>query len=146
MRRSLLLISCVLSAAASAGELESLLKGPLTQETLKDVIHEHHAEVRRCASERPADRQAVEGKVVVHFVIGLDGKLGDVKVASSTLSEPKLEGCLLGAVKQWRFPKPKHGKVEVNFPFKVGPPGKPPRARPPAEDKEPTGEDAELLK
>ncbi len=140
-----LLLACVLAAPALGDDLQALLKGPLTTDTIKDVIHEHHREVRSCAEARPTDRRSVSGKVVVHFVIELDGALTDVKAASTTVNEPKLEGCLVAAVKRWRFPKPKKGKVEVNFPFQVGPPVKRPPS-PPREDKAPEGEDAELLK
>ena len=123
MLRSLLLPMLLLALARPAeasDALVALLRGPLNKEVIKDVIHEHHREVRQCAEARPFSRRSVGGKVVVHFLIGASGGVSDVRVASSTLSEPPLAECLTAAVRSWVFPKPKHGPVEINFPFQVG--------------------------
>ncbi|MGQ0504843.1 MAG: AgmX/PglI C-terminal domain-containing protein [Myxococcaceae bacterium] len=140
-----LLAAWVLTAEPSAG-LATLLKGPLTPLTIKDVIHEHRADVRKCADARTPAQQTVAGKVVVHFMIGMEGALSHVRLESSTLNEPKLEQCMVNAVKGWRFPKPKHSRVEVNFPFWVGPQKKTPPGREPPDDKAPDESEPDVLK
>jgi TonB family protein len=129
-------------AASSSAELARLLAGPLTPETLKDVVHLHHAEVRACALARSAEKQKVRGRVIVHFTIEPKGTLKDVRKASSTVNELSLESCLVSAVRTWKFPKPKHGLVEVNFPFTVGPPAP---SNAPAAEKPPVAEDEDLV-
>lgn len=141
---------CALALTLASDNLQALLKGPLNREVIKDVIHEHHREVRQCAEARPGSVRAVQGKVVVHFLIGNTGAVSQVRVASSTLSEPAFEACLTTCVRGWAFPKPKHGAVEINFPFQVGPPSRqaprkavlPPRP----DDQAPSEAEADVLK
>jgi len=136
----------VLLAAPAGGEktLAQLLRGPLTQETIKDVIHEHHADLRACALRRPEALQQTAGKIVVSFTILPSGKVERVGRHSATLEEPELEKCLLETVKVWTFPRPKKGAVEIHFPFRFGPPPPPPSRKKPT-DRPPAESEPDLL-
>ncbi len=112
--------------------------GPLTPDVIKDVVGEHRAEARRCYEAAAAKRPRLNGKVVVRFRIGLDGKVSEAAVASSSLNELGVETCLVTSAKGWLFPKPKHCAVEVNFPFTFGPP----KASPPPSPQGPTADQA----
>jgi TonB family protein len=126
---------------AKSNALNALLKGPLNPETIKDVIHEHHAELRTCALKRAPAAQATAGKIIVGFTILPTGKVAEVATQSSTLQEPELEACLLGLVRTWTFPKPKKGPVGINFPFRFGPPAKETHRK----DKAPSEAEPDLL-
>lgn len=142
MRLAAMLALC-LAGAPDAGP------AALTPDAIKDVVHEHRAEARACYDPVAARKPGLAGKVVVRFVIGLDGKVSSASVASTTLNEPQVETCLVNAARGWRFLRPKHGTVEVNFPFQLGPPGsaKPalPRAKP-VTDKAPDESEPDVLR
>ena len=60
----------------------------------------------------------LKGKVVVRFVIDATGKVTAASIASSTVSSPKLEACLLKTIKRLTFPSVEGGGViVVNYPF-----------------------------
>jgi TonB family protein len=150
---ALLTVFSLSATPAKSSTLNKLLKGPLNPETIKDVIHEHHAELRACALKRAPAMQSVSGKIIVGFTILPTGKVAEVATQSSTLHEPDLEACLLTAVRAWTFPKPKKGPVGINFPFRFGPP--PAKENAPSEkhpqgpgirkDKMPTESEPDLL-
>jgi len=60
----------------------------------------------------------LEGKVVIKFLIGADGKVQKAEVAETTIKSAELEKCMIGAARRMRFPKPLGGGVvDVKYPF-----------------------------
>ncbi|MBL8949651.1 MAG: energy transducer TonB, partial [Myxococcaceae bacterium] len=93
---------------------------PLTLDVIRDVVHEHRAQIRKCYDVSPSGKKKASAKVVVRFVIGDDGSVGEAAVKEVTVDDEALETCIVGAVKTWKFPKPKHGPAAINFPFQFG--------------------------
>ncbi|MBK7862557.1 MAG: AgmX/PglI C-terminal domain-containing protein [Archangiaceae bacterium] len=112
---SLALLSAMLLAAGEKA-------GPLTLDTIRDVVHEHRAEVRACYDGSASGKAKTAGKLTAHFVISEQGTVSEASIRDATLDDKGLEACLVGAVKGWKFPKPKHGPAAINFPFHFGPP------------------------
>ena len=137
MKAALLSALClalpVLAAHPDAGVASAAKSGKLTPDAIKDVVDAHRSEVRACYGPAAKKKKDLAGKVVVRFVIGLDGKIASSSIGSTTLNEAQVEACLTQTVQKWVFPKPKHGTVEVNFPFQFGPPKKPASDQPPDE-------------
>lgn len=113
--------------ALSAGDKPAV---PLTLDTIRDVVHEHRAQIRQCYEASASRKKNVSGKLVVHFVIGDDGKVSESSIKETTLEDEGLKTCVVSAVKGWKFPKPKHGPAAINFPFQFGPPAKAPFPEP----------------
>ena len=54
----------------------------------------------------------------MNWVIGPGGGVATAKVQQSSLKSASVEGCILGKLRNWRFPKPIGGvNVKVNYPF-----------------------------
>jgi hypothetical protein len=89
------------------------------------------ADVRRGVSQKRADLDAciaqarkrtprLEGNVNVKFIIGAAGAVVSAQVASSTVEDAELGGCLASVLRQCTFPRPKGGGVAiVTWPFSV---------------------------
>jgi hypothetical protein len=103
---------------------------PLTLDVIRDVVHEHRAKLKKCYETSAAGKKNAAVKLVVRFVIGDDGKVGEAAVKESTVADSALEACITGEVKSWKFPRPKHGPAAINFPFTFGPPPKAPFPEP----------------
>ncbi len=120
------MLSLLAALALAAGDKPV----PLTLETIRDVVHEHRAQIKKCYESSAAGRKSLGGKVVVRFVISDEGTVSEAAVKEATLDDKGLETCVVAAVKTWRFPKPKHGPAAINFPFRFGPPAKAPFPEP----------------
>lgn len=92
-------------------------KGSLDKELIRNVIQQRIVEVKKCYEVELEKNKALAGRVMVHFMIGVDGKVTDSQVEESTLHSPPAERCIADAVKTWEFPKPKGGTVSVSYPF-----------------------------
>ncbi len=90
----------------------------LAQAAIKQVVMRHVAEVRFCYERELKHRPGLEGRVVVTFSIGLDGRAGEVEVNEGIPDSEMVGACLATHIKTWRFPKPTGGEpIEVRYPF-----------------------------
>jgi Ca-activated chloride channel homolog len=101
----------------------STVKGSLSKEIIRRVIHRHINEIRFCYEKALSTHSDLEGRVVVRFIIASDGTVAKVTLKKSTLNNAAVEQCILTAVGRWRFPPPTDGgTVIVSYPFLLAPP------------------------
>ncbi len=100
---------------------DSSVEEGLTKDEVGEVIHKHLSEVRYCYEAAMIRQPDIEGKLMIHFIIGAAAGQGAVKsaeVTTSTLSDPKLDDCVVRRLVTWKFPLPKGGvDVNVTYPF-----------------------------
>lgn len=94
------------------------VKGGLDKELIRRVVRRHLGEVNACYSKELARNPALQGRVMVQFIIAASGSVKEAKTQSSTLGSPAVEDCIVAALKSWEFPKPSpSGDVVVTYPF-----------------------------
>ena len=90
----------------------------LTKEEVAKVIHSHMNEIRYCYESAILADPSLAGKVVVDFKIGSQGNVGAAQTAENTMNNTQVGGCLVGKLKNWKFPQPRGGvQVAVSYPF-----------------------------
>lgn len=90
----------------------------LTKDEVGEVIHRHMSEVRYCYESAMLRTPDIEGKLMTAFVIGGKGMVKSTEVKSSTLSDARLDDCILRRLVTWKFPNPRGGvDVAVSYPF-----------------------------
>ena len=57
------------------------------------------------------------GRVVINWLVGLDGRVVNTHVVESSLGSPRVERCMLKRIRTWKFNAPDGGMCSVNFPF-----------------------------
>jgi len=136
------------------------VRGSLSKEVVRRIIRRHINEVRFCYEQGLHRKPSLQGDVAVKFIIAPTGNVQTSAVASSTISDGRVERCIATAVRRWRFPTPEGGGiVVVTYPFNLqatGGGGAPSRARmrrrpaaiavepprPPAQRQDPPAENA----
>lgn len=94
------------------------VRGSLSKEVIRRIIHRHINEVRFCYEQELNQRPDLQGRVSVKFIISPTGQVQTAATAASTLANVKVEGCIVAAVRRWTFPSPEGGGiVVVNYPF-----------------------------
>jgi hypothetical protein len=97
---------------------EADVRGSLSREVIRRVVRRHVNEVRFCYEQELANRPALAGRVTVSFAISSTGAVQTAAVSNTTLSNARVEGCMVQAVRRWTFPAPDGGGVViVNYPF-----------------------------
>ena len=94
--------------------------GGLDKEIIRRVVRRHINEWRYCYERELQAQPSLAGRIIVGFTIGPNGQVLTSSMASSTLGNPAVEGCVVQAVRRWRFPAPRGGGiVVVSYPLVV---------------------------
>jgi hypothetical protein len=92
--------------------------GGLSAEQIQRVVRAHMGAVRACYEIEAQRNPGLKGGVTVQWSIDPTGGVTNASVASTTLSNPRVEGCLVRQVKTWKFPGADTATVVSGFPFK----------------------------
>jgi len=93
------------------------VRGTLSAEQINRVVRANQAAVRYCYDTEVQRQPNLSGRVEVQWRINTDGRVSSARIASSTLRNARVEGCIVRQVRRWRFPKPDGGEVAVSYPF-----------------------------
>ena len=104
--------------AASVRTATPDVRGALSHEVIRRVVHAHLDEVRACYARALAAQPTLSGRVEVRFIIAQTGAVQTAPIASSDLGAPEVDRCIAAAVQHWYFPAPDGGGiVAVTYPF-----------------------------
>jgi hypothetical protein len=96
------------------------VSGFLSPEQIMRVVRAQQAAIQYCYQNELQKQPNLKGKVTVYWRIGLSGQVETTRIASSSLRNARVEGCMVRQIRRWKFPKPDGGSVDVNFPFLFG--------------------------
>lgn len=96
------------------------VNGYLSPEQINRVVRANQAAIRYCYEVQVQRQQSLRGRVSIQWRINLQGSVTSARVASSTLRNASVEGCMVRQIRRWRFPQPDGGEVVVTYPFIFG--------------------------
>jgi hypothetical protein len=90
----------------------------LTRDEIRLVVRAKLPQIRGCFEAGLETTPDLRGRVLLRFVIGPDGKAGDVEVVEDQLGVPEVSACLLEQLPSWQFPRPRDGRsIVILYPF-----------------------------
>jgi hypothetical protein len=96
---------------------------PFTPASVKKVMAYNQDQIQACYEETLASKdKPVEGKVMTSFVVTPEGMVKNAHVVKkgTTLKDPKLHDCLIGALSSFTFPKPSdHREHPIEYPINL---------------------------
>lgn len=101
------------SGPGSTSVGEPVILGALDRSLIDEVIRRNMAQIRYCYQRELTKSPALEGKLVVKFVIAPDGTVSSATTKTSTLNNPAVEQCVNGRFMKMQFPEPKGGGVVI---------------------------------
>ncbi len=93
----------------------------LSNAAIQRVIMSRYGSFRACYESAATRNPKLRGGVSVSFRISPSGGVSSASIASSTLANARVEGCMLRTFKRLRFPKSDKGKALATFPFSFKP-------------------------
>lgn len=91
--------------------------GGLTKEQVARVVRAHSNAIKFCYEKELQRKPTLAGKIEVYWTIQPDGSVDKSKIASSSMEDAAVEGCVARQVKQWVFPKSDGRTVVQSYPF-----------------------------
>lgn len=96
------------------------VSGYLSPEQIARVVRAHSSALRYCYEVEVQRQPSLRGRIVAAWQISLSGSVSSARIDSSTMNNPRVEGCIARQIRRWRFPQPDGGEVRVSFPFVFG--------------------------
>ncbi len=87
------------------------------ESNIRDVVQKRANALRNCYEQQLLANPDLAGKIIVFWKIGLDGKVTDASIKSTTMSNNKVESCLTQTIRRLRFDPPDGGICVIEFPF-----------------------------
>jgi hypothetical protein len=94
--------------------------GGLSGDQVRRVVIAHLGAVRACYEMEAQRNPSLKGGVTVMWNIDPSGGVTSASVASTSLGNPRVEGCVVRQVRSWHFPKSDAPTIVGGFPFKFG--------------------------
>lgn len=92
-------------------------------ETIQRTVRQSRGRFRECYQQALLRDAAAEGRVVVHFVIGTDGKVSRAEEESATLPDRPARECVLSRFFELAFTNPSGRRIDVRYPLRFSPDG-----------------------
>ena len=92
-------------------------RGGLSAEQVKRIVVAHQGAVRACYESEVQRNPALKGGIVLSWQIQTDGSVAAPAIASSTLNNARVEGCVLRQLRGWHFPSSESPTIVPSFPF-----------------------------
>ncbi len=97
---------------------ETVVEGGLDRDAVDLVVMKNLGQITYCYEIGLQKKSSLRGRVLVDFSINAQGSVSSLSISSSSLHAPNVESCMLGKIKNWKFPRPVGGvTVDVNYPF-----------------------------
>jgi hypothetical protein len=97
-------------------EMKSQAEAQIDADSVRYVVKSHLAQVRACYSRAFKD-SSPGGRVDLAFAIDRNGRATRVRTDANTTDSEALSRCLEERVKEWQFPRPVGGEIELVYPF-----------------------------
>jgi hypothetical protein len=92
-------------------------RGGLSPDQIRRVVVAHMGAVRACYESEAQRNPSLKGGVTLSWQIQPDGSVSAPSMASSTLGNARVEGCLLRQLRGWHFPASESPSIVPSFPF-----------------------------
>ena len=92
--------------------------GSLDKEIIRRIVRQHMNEVKFCYDRELPRKPTLAGRISVQFAIAQTGLVLTSVMESTSMNDPRVESCVVNAVRRWEFPKPNGGGIAiVLYPF-----------------------------
>jgi hypothetical protein len=110
----------VVSNVPRKGIAQPVIKAKLTSDEIRAGVGGILGPIDACYQDALGRNPGVKGKIVVGFVVEADGTVSASSLTTSTLGDPTLEMCVVGAFMTATFAPP-GGRIETSFPLTLSP-------------------------
>ena len=107
--------------AQGAPTVREPLIGDLEPPLIERYIKENRFQLQLCYESALRRNDQAAGMMEWKWRIDSRGAIADVALITSSIQDPRMTECIRQKIMTWRFPRPRHGSVEVSYPFEFAP-------------------------
>lgn len=92
----------------------------LSKDQIVKTIAESMSKIQYCYEQELQDKPNIHGKIVTRFTVGLEGRVTQSEIETTTMNDIQTENCIAYIFSKMKFAKPGTGIVEVSYPVVFG--------------------------
>ena len=100
-----------------SGMVKEPLLGKVNPELINRAITRNRFQLQLCFELALRRNQALKGSMEWQWRLDTKGKISDIELVNSSISDRRMIRCVRKKISSWRLPKPRRGSVEVKYPF-----------------------------
>jgi hypothetical protein len=97
------------------------LVGEIEPHLIEKVIAKNRFELQLCFENALRRNKEMAGNMEWQWRIDSRGIIDDLSLVKSTISDQTMINCVRSRIQSWKFPRPRHGAVEISYPFEFKP-------------------------
>jgi hypothetical protein len=94
------------------------LLGEIDPTAVESLVKERQFELQLCFELALRRNRDVSGAMTWQWRLDSRGKISEIKVVESSIKDAKMIECIRKKIARWKFPRPKRGSVQINYPFR----------------------------
>ncbi len=99
---------------------EASVESGLDRDQIAAVVQKNMGQIIYCYEMGLQGKPDLRGRLTAHWMINGQGRVNTSQIAHSSVGDSKVESCIAGKIKGWKFPKPLGGvNVDVDYPFEL---------------------------
>ena len=107
--------------ARRPSKVKEPLLGEIDPKLIQNVVQKKRFEIQLCFELALRRKQDLEGAMEWQWRLDSRGRISDIELVNTTISDRRMIDCIRKKIARWQFPRPKRGSVEVSYPFRFSP-------------------------
>lgn len=107
--------------ARRPSKVKEPLLGEIEPKLIQNVVQKKRFEIQLCFELALRRKQDLEGAMEWQWRLDSRGRISDIELVNTTISDRRMIDCIRNKIARWQFPRPKRGSVEVSYPFRFSP-------------------------
>ncbi|WP_234996054.1 AgmX/PglI C-terminal domain-containing protein [Pseudobacteriovorax antillogorgiicola] len=103
------------------GMLKEPLLGEINPELINKTITRNKFQLQLCFELALRRNQNLQGSMEWQWRLDSRGRISDIELLDTTISDRRMIRCVRKKIANWRFPRPRRGSVEIKYPFYFAP-------------------------
>lgn len=97
------------------------IEGGLDEKLARRVIRRHRRATIYCYEKRLQANPKLAGKLTIELTVEKSGRVGETKIADSSLDDAEVDDCIQRVHKRLRFPRPDDGEAKISYELTFSP-------------------------
>ena len=93
------------------------LVGELDPKLIEKIVNKNRFELQLCFELALRRNREVSGTMKWQWRLDSRGKISNLTLVSSSITDPVMKNCVRKKIAGWKFPRPRRGSVEITYPF-----------------------------
>jgi hypothetical protein len=101
----------------ATGKVAEPMLGELDKGLIEEIVDSNQYQLQLCFELALKRNRNTAGRMEWQWVLNSKGQITAIDLVASTIKDPQMAKCVKEKILGWKFPRPRHGSIEIVHPF-----------------------------